>query len=477
MCHSVKMSIYNTRDKNEIDLRYRNGTVDFLEVWDEAQQKYVQVTGSPEPTPPTTLPYYIKGGEINFAKEGTDLASVLDGSHISFRHGSNEQIIDYTSIETSRKRLADIQNIHIPALETSVDQVDDKVTAANVNINSLLAKTVNMRKDIAFLNIGLGTAAPYKMNLDANGLEVYSGGNTAGPTYPHTKMNTNSFSIMTSGSSSVYLDESRIDNIAKLVSVTNPSFNSSLDIIKPLSLTGTVIAPNATNKKMVVLDTATKVVNYMDIPSGGGVVPYYIKPTEILMETSSNAMSITPELIQISKYTDGGGEAVVLDFDYLKKLENGISIKKKVCSGDPGLQATENYDFLMFKEVDTNNTQLESTMIQPANLIMTDNSRVVLKCFGMRLNRWYGFMVNGGDSTKDQVVNLSVSQTNTASNSLIGEVNLITKRVKLFQIAGDALGKSYVFFKLGNTTASSTPYAFNITVHLVCGDTASLPNL
>ncbi|WP_347220221.1 hypothetical protein, partial [Chryseobacterium sp.] len=99
--------------------------------------------------------------------------------------------------------------------------------------------------------------------------------------FPHVRIDNTAVHIASSASSSVYMDYGRVDGLAKLMSVTNPTFNLGLDITKPLSLSGTV-AGISTGKKMVVIDPTSKLVTYADLPNTGVQSLQFLCPPNVL---------------------------------------------------------------------------------------------------------------------------------------------------------------------------------------------------
>ena len=312
---NTKMSIYNTLYKNSIDLRGNNGTFETLKVWDPALEQYVPVTGSGGE--PVTLPYYAKTNRVEFQQDTTK--ATLNQHGLVFNYGEQQESVNFESIRNQQfvidaheasleeldGRLNTVENTILPAHEASLEELDGRVlgntnslatlttrvtntetvnTTQGTNIAALQTKTANITQTASTSNcFGYASTSTPRALINSAGLHVYNATSTTTPSYPHAKIEPTSITLATSSTGSVYLDVTRIDNLAKLTSVTTSDFNDKLNLTKGVTFPGAVETLDTSNKKMIVMDNTTKALSYATIPTGGGgssVVMYY-KPQNV----------------------------------------------------------------------------------------------------------------------------------------------------------------------------------------------------
>ena len=293
------MSIYNTLYKNSIDLRGNNGTFETLKVWDPALEQYIPVTGSSGE--PVTLPYYAKTNRVEFQQDTTK--ATLNQHGLVFNYGEQQESVNFESIRNQQfvidaheasleeldGRLNTVENTILPAHEASLEELDGRVlgntnslatlttrvtntetvnTTQGTNIAALQTKTANITQTASTSNcFGYASTATPRALINSAGLHVYNATSTTTPSYPHAKIEPTSITLATSSTGSVYLDVTRIDNLAKLTSVTTSDFNDKLNLTKGVTFPGAVETLDTSNKKMIVMDSTTKALSYANVPA------------------------------------------------------------------------------------------------------------------------------------------------------------------------------------------------------------------
>ena len=294
------MSIYDTAYPNRLDIRSRSTMTDELLVWNPLTQQYEHVTpgGDGEPI---TLPYYLQNDSIQFTGA----------------RGVNSTFVNDVD---------EIQNVILPAHEASLEELDGRVdanslavdnlmprmtavegvnTTQGTNITALQTKTANITQTgTTSLTLSHTSASQNKVLINSSGFYFYTGGTTLG--YPHVKIDNSSIAIASSTAGSVYLDATRLDNLAKLTSVTTSDFNDKLNLTKGVTFPGGVETTDTSNKKMVVMDNTTKALSYAPIPTGAGIVNGEIKinAPDMLSYTSMAAVNGKYSNVGVNSLTD-----------------------------------------------------------------------------------------------------------------------------------------------------------------------------
>ena len=286
------MSIYDSQGNNNKTIRSKNIMCDSIRRLNKITGHYEEIVsggGSVE------LPYYLYGDQIKFS--GTDLN--LNGFYMN---AVNQSIDDLDAICTENlNRIIPleseqvVQNNKISAVEAV------NVTQGN-KISALETKTFNVNAVTnSSINFGYSSSPGPKFQLDNGGLKVYAGPSSSAQ-YPQIKIDATSIAFATSSSSSVFLDVTRIDKMAKILQVVDSVWDTNLSITKPLLLTGTTSVSDVTNKKMMVIDNTTKTVSYTNIPSSNNIV--VLSHTPSLVDTvNSGTIIAESSLVNSNEYT------------------------------------------------------------------------------------------------------------------------------------------------------------------------------
>ena len=491
------MSIYNTRYPNELDIRTRSTKTDSLLVWNPVSEQYERISpgGGGEPV---ALPYYLRANDVLFDGATAPVNAELVNNVLDIR--DNVLPAHEVSLEQIDTGLQNVNNVILPAHEASLNELDGRVagntsnlstlttrvggveavnTTQNTNITALQTKTAPITVNVSSLNFAQ-PGGNYKAHIDVNGLKVYSGASTTAAGYPHTKIDGSSITFVpNSGSGGVYLDTSRVDNIAKLISVTNPTFNTALEITKPLTLSG-VTTSLADGKKMVVIDPTTKLVTFADIPGTGVTDPITFTSggktttvgssfvsTQNVVGGVTNSVTMSNGSLEFARSTASETTAFIVDLDFLGSIPMR-SVRRKELNGN----SVNSTDLLKW---DPSSNDLYQDTTLPFNATMSDGDIVVLNCYELEKDTWYGFTVNGGDQTKIPVYRFSYSSKNS-TDPLVVKGNPIVSQNKTVTINGVA--KAVIFFKILETYIATgmsyTPTTVNITFELISRDESTI---
>ena len=137
--------------------------------------------------------------------------------------------------------------------------------------------------------------------MDNNGSYVFSSSSSY-PTPPYLKLNPGSIELFTGPTSSVYLDVTRVDKMAKILQVLDSVWDTNLSITKPLLLPGTTSVSDVTNKKMMVIDDSTKTVSYTNIPSSNNIAVLSHTPS-LVDGVNSGTIIAESSLVNSNEYT------------------------------------------------------------------------------------------------------------------------------------------------------------------------------
>ena len=408
------MSIFNTKYANGIDIRGNSCYFEDIYQKNHLNDEFERVGGSGEGP---SLPDWVRDNSIRFR----DSEIILNGPKLN-------------SIEEDHTKLNEIETIVLPAHEASLEELDTRVLT---NSN----KTAGITRPTATAT--LISSNNGKFYMDPNGCYVFNSSATF-PAAPYLKLKPTSIELFTTASSSVYLDVNRIDKMARILQVMDSTWDTNLSITKPLILTGIAAASNSTNKKMVVVDSTSKLVNYMDIPST--VIPSYIKPTFISIGDATQSLSMKNTALEFFRERNGNSEMILLDFDTLEGIIAGSTYKQPSYR----LLNPTNNDMLSLT-VNSGNITTTSTA-QPVNFTLNNGEKVVFSpsTSTMKQNTWYGILLNGGDINKIPCYRLSVnsdSSTELPNNS--DDWYTIVSKALVFNIGG-AGNKRYICFKIVN---------------------------
>ena len=323
MCHN--MSLFSPSLDNDLKIRAQHIYGEHFHTKDPGTGNWIplQPGGDGEPV---ALPYYIQNDSIQFTNaRGINSAFVND--------------------------VDNMQNVILPAHESSLEELDGRVfgntnnitelgnrmvavegvnTTQGANITALQTKTANIAQSgSTSLTMGFASTASNRAQLNSAGLVVYSGSPSVIPTgsVPRVTVKPDSIAFTDSTGGGVYLDMARVDNIAKLASVTTIDFNDKLNLTKGVTFPGAVESTTTTNKKMVVMDATTKALSYATIPSGGATLPSYLKENNILMTSATNSLYLSPSMIEFGRTVGGNNEVLQLDMDSFANLVPDPAIK------------------------------------------------------------------------------------------------------------------------------------------------------
>lgn len=475
------MSIFNTKYYNGIDIRANSAYFEDVYQKNHITDEFERVGSGSEG--PIVLPDWVRDNSINFRNTSV----VLNGPKLDSIEADHEKLQSITSInlpaledsiEDVDARVLTLTGTIIPAHEASLEELDTRTALNTTKITTLETNEVSRNNKIVTLenktvsitkpNISATMIASNnsKFYIDSTGSYVFNS-SPSFPTAPYLKLNPGSIEFFTSVSSSVFLDVNRIDKLARILQVTDSTWDTNFSISKPLILPGTAAIASSTGKKMMVIDPTSKVVNFTDIPSSG-TLPSYLKPTFISIGDATRSLSMTNAALEFFRERNGNSEMILLDFDTLEGIIAGSTYKQPSYR----LLNPTNNDML---SLTVNSGVITTTSTaQPVNFTLNNGEKVVFSpsTSTMTQNTWYGILLNGGDINKMPCYRLSVnsdSSTELPNNS--DDSYTIVSKALVFNING-AGNKRYICFKiinLKNTTATDwvLPMPTLITLELL----------
>lgn len=315
------MSLFSVQQNNDLRIRAQNIYGENFFIKDSPTDSWVPLKPGGA-SPSVELPYYIKPAEIEM-DNGIGKGLVIDPTGVTFGDDAGNKKIDATFVRNVEDldTQVDANTVAVGNLMPRMTAVENINTTQDTNITALQTKTANITQGASMLNLGYVSTTSNRAAITNSGLMVYNGTSAAG-SFPQVKISPTYIHFFKSLDTSVFLDYDRVDNVAKLASVSTIDFNDKLNLTKGVTLPGAVESVSTTNKKMVVMDATTKALSYATIPSAGGsALPYWVKPTSASLANSTHSITVAPTDISFYR-TDGNGngEVFLLDYDTLRLI-------------------------------------------------------------------------------------------------------------------------------------------------------------
>ena len=247
------MSLFSVAQPNDLTIRAQNIYGEHFFTKDPGSGAWIPLeAGGSE----VTIPYYLKPNEIDM-DTSTD-GVLIQPTGITLGDTIGNEIVTPAFVR------------RVPLLESRVTSVEGVNTTQGTAITAIQAKTDTITNTSSYVNTSFASTVSYKTHLNNIGLSIYSGVSKTTPTYPRIRIDGTSINMEQSAANVVFLDAARVDNIAKLASVSSIDFNDGITFNKKVNMTGIISTTDAANK-MLVIHPTTKALAYKDIPNSSNV--------------------------------------------------------------------------------------------------------------------------------------------------------------------------------------------------------------
>lgn len=252
------MSLFSISEKNQIATRAKKSFAEKAYVWDTLTESWKQITGV---AGDVVLPEYLKTTKINFENQ-----VVIDGEKITMGEG--------TKISFHNK---DLTGGFLLEMEAGI-----------LILHDMVLENTEKLENVRVIPQGLSIVADDReVVLKEDGLTFQAYAPNPMPVFPATRLNENRLYFENSPTEKAWLDYDKTKLLTQLENYLNVTEGEDGAIdFKPntaLKLSAATAAPTLESKRMLVVDSTTKLVSHAEIPASAEPLPDYLEPSYIFM--------------------------------------------------------------------------------------------------------------------------------------------------------------------------------------------------
>ena len=253
------MSLFSISEKNQIATRSKKVFGEKIYTWDTLSESWKQLTGIAGDD--LVLPEYLKTTRIDF-----DDKVVIDGEKITMGPDTK---ITFPSV--------DITDEFLTTVGSTIQDLDFRTTANTTKLQGMRV----IPSGISFVT------KDGEVVLKEEGLRVQAYAPNPMPVYPSTLLDMTRLNFEKTTGDRTWVDYDRAKMLGQLenkLEVTEGE-DGAIDF-KPntaLKLSAAKAAPTLESKRMLVVDSTTKLVSHAEIPDSAAALPEYLEPSYIFM--------------------------------------------------------------------------------------------------------------------------------------------------------------------------------------------------